>query len=253
MFRFFRRYGKDARHYRFVRQIFGVWASNIELYKLALVHRSASIYIDADTAVNNERLEFLGDAVLELLVSERLFVEHQQLQEGELTQLRSKIVCRATLNDLGRRLGLGQQIVANTARGSFSKQNMYGDTFEALCGALYLDQGFDRASRALLILFEDFVNIDELLQTEIDFKSRMLEWSQRNRLKMEFWSERSPGYSESNPSFETILMVDGERYGYGCSRNKKESEQKAACQAYQKVLQYEQLGPQDEHNEGEEE
>lgn len=237
MFSFLKKYGRDGHYYRLVRRIFGVWASNIELYKLALVHRSASIHVDEDHMVNNERLEFLGDAVLELLVSEKLFVEYQDMQEGDLTQLRSKIVCRNSLNDLGKRIGLKGEIVANTTRATFSKQNMYGDTFEALCGALYLDQGFDRASGALLRLFDRYLDIEQVLATEIDFKSRIIEWVQREHKKLEFWSERSAGYSESNPSFECVLMVDGEKFGYGCSRSKKEAEQKASRQAFERISQ----------------
>lgn len=231
MFRFLKKYGQNGHYYRLIHRIFGVWASNIELYKLALIHRSASIIIDDGSTMNNERLEFLGDAVLELLVSEMLFVGYQQMQEGELTQLRSKIVCRNALNSLGRKLGLKHEIMTNTSSNMFSKQNLYGDAFEALCGALYLDQGYDRASRSLLNLFDCHINIEEILATESDFKSRILEWSQRNKVKMEFWSERSAGYSESNPLFECVLMIGDMKYGYGCSHSKKEAEQKASRQA----------------------
>lgn len=203
---------------------------------MALVHRSASVYVDADTTINNERLEFLGDAVIETVVSELLFIEYPQMQEGELTQLRSKMVCRATLNDLGRRLGLKGEIVANAGSIGFSKQNMYGDAFEALCGALYLDKGYNKTNRTLLGLFDKYLNIEEILETEIDFKSRMIEWSQKERRKMQFWSEKSVNYSEHNPSYETVLMIDGEKWGYGCSRSKKESEQKAARQALQRAM-----------------
>lgn len=232
----FKKHGKDRHHYQLIHRIFGVWASNIELYKLALVHRSASVYVDADTTINNERLEFLGDAVIETVVSELLFIEYPHMQEGELTQLRSKMVCRTTLNDLGRRLGLKGEIVANAGNIGFSKQNMYGDAVEALCGALYLDKGYNKANRTLLQLFDKYMNIEEILETEIDFKSRMIEWSQKERRKMQFWSEKSVNYSEHNPSYETVLMIDGEKWGYGCSRSKKESEQKAARQAYEQAM-----------------
>lgn len=230
-----KKYGKDKHHYRLIHRIFGVWASNIELYKLALVHRSASIYIDADTAINNERLEFLGDAVIETVVSELLFLEYPEMQEGELTQLRSKIVSRVSLNELGRKIGLKHEIVANATGNGFSKQNMYGDAFEALCGALYLDKGYNKSNRVLIKLFDRYLNIEEILETEIDFKSRMIEWAQKEHKKMQFWSEKSVNYSESNPMYETVLMIDGEKWGYGCSRSKKESEQRAAGQAYQKA------------------
>lgn len=228
-------FSKDKHYYRLIHRIFGVWASNIELYKLALVHRSASVYVDANTAINNERLEFLGDAVLETVVSEWLFIAYQDMQEGEMTKLRSKIVCRTSLNDLGKKIGLKGEIVANAAHIGFSKQNMYGDALEALCGALYLDRGFDRANVAIVKLFSAYMDIDEMLVTEIDFKSRMIEFAQHGHHKMEFWSEKSAGYSESNPTFESVLMIDGEKWGYGCSRSKKEAEQKAAHQAFDKA------------------
>lgn len=230
-----KQFGRNKHYYRLIHRIFGVWASNIELYKLALVHRSASVYIDADRSVNNERLEFLGDAVLETVVSELLFIDYPEMQEGELTQLRSKLVCRASLNDLGRKIGLKGEIVANATGSGFSKQHMYGDAFEALCGALYLDKGYDRANRALLELFNRYLDLEEVAATEIDFKSRMIEWTQKERKKMQFWSEKSVNYSESNPLYETVLMVDGEKWGYGCSRSKKEAEQKAARQAFEKI------------------
>lgn len=232
-----KKYGKDKHHYRLIHRIFGVWASNIELYKLALVHRSASVYIDADTSINNERLEFLGDAVIETVVSEMLFIDYPEMQEGEMTQLRSKIVCRTSLNELGRKIGLKGEIVANASSIGFSKQNMYGDAFEALCGALYLDKGYNKANRTLLKLFDKYMDITQILQTEIDFKSRMIEWSQKERRNMQFWNEKSVNYSEHNPSYETVLMIDGQKWGYGCSRSKKESEQKAARQAFEKAHQ----------------
>lgn len=233
--RLFKRFSKDRHYYELIHRIFGVWASNIELYKLALVHRSASIYIDADRAINNERLEFLGDAVLETVVSELLFIDYPDMQEGEMTQLRSKIVCRASLNDLGKKLELKSEIVANGGGGVSNKQNMFGDTFEALCGALYLDKGFDKANVAIITLFGKWLDIEQMLATEIDFKSRIIEFTQRKRLKMEFWIEKCAGYSESNPMFECVLMIGGEKWGYGCSHSKKEAEQKASRQAYEKI------------------
>ncbi|MEG0815514.1 MAG: ribonuclease III, partial [Mucinivorans sp.] len=232
----FKKYGKDKHYYRLIHRIFGVWASNIELYKLALVHRSASVFVDADTSINNERLEFLGDAVIETVISELLFIDYPDMQEGELTQLRSKIVCRASLNDLGRKIGLKGEIVASAGGAGFSKQNMYGDAVEALSGALYLDKGYDKASNALLKLFGQYMDVDQIMQTEIDFKSRMIEWTQKEHRQMQFWSEKSVNYSENSPSYETVLMIDGQKWGYGCSRSKKESEQKAAHQAYEKAM-----------------
>ncbi len=236
MFLFRRKYGADAHYYRLVKRIFGTRASNIDLYKLALVHRSASIELEDGSSINNERLEFLGDAVLELLVSEMLFIEYPEIHEGELTKLRSKIVCRATLNSLGRKLGLSKEVVTHNNGGKVStKADIYGDTFEALCGALYLDKGFDKASSAILKLFAEYMNIEDVLERENDYKSRIIEWSQQRHKKIEFWCERAAGYSPHNPLFECIIMVDGQKVGYGSSRSKKNAEQSASREAFKHI------------------
>ncbi len=248
MFRFFKRYGKDAHHYKLIHRVFGVWAYNIELYKLALIHRSASIELEDGSQINNERLEFLGDAVLELLVSEMVFVSYPDFQEGELTKLRSKVVCRSTLNDLSKRVGLRGEVVANRVSCRSSFQNMYGDAFEALCGALYLDQGYDKASDKLMKLFTENIDIEKLLVTELDYKSRILEWAQREHKKLEFYCEKSAAYCDNNPMFEAVVMVDGQRYGYGSSRSKKNAEQKAAHTAASELGIEDEIHQQYEHH-----
>ncbi len=236
--RIFRRYiGADAHYYKLIHRVFGVWAYNIDIYKLALVHRSASVSLESGMQVNNERLEFLGDAVLDMFVSEMLFVEYPEYQEGQLTKMRSKIVCRSTLNTLGRTIGIKGEIVANQSSNRFSRQNMYGDAFEALCGALYLDQGYEKTSRVLMSLFSERLDIEELVATESDYKSRVLEWAQREHKKLEFYSERSASYSESNPVFESVVMIAGQRYGYGSSRSKKDAEQRAARAAFEELTE----------------
>lgn len=238
MFLYKKFFSKNRYYYKLIHRIFGVWASNIELYKLSLVHRSASILIDdGGVAINNERLEFLGDAVLETVVSELLFIHYQDMQEGEMTQLRSKIVCRTSLNDLGNKLGLKSEVIVNSAQVlANNKQNILGDTVEALCGALYLDKGFDRANVVIVGLIERWMDVEKMLATEIDFKSRMIEFAQQGRRHMEFWSEKCAGYSQTNPVFESVLIIDNEKWGYGCSRSKKEAEQKAAKQAYERAF-----------------
>ena len=116
--------------------------NNIELYKLALIHRSASLFLEDGTPINNERLEFLGDAVIEAIVSDYLFIEFPEHDEGFLTQLRSRIVSRSTLNALGIRLGLDKHIIVQGG-GNFAQKHLYGDALEAMMGAIYLDKGYD--------------------------------------------------------------------------------------------------------------
>ena len=128
--------------------IFGFIPNNIELYKLALIHKSASIVIDGQT-INNERLEFLGDAVIESVTSDYLFIEYPEYDEGRLTQLRSKIVSRQSLNGIAKTLGLDKCVICNHSVSS-SQKHIFGDAFEAMMGAIYLDQGYNFVNRLLI-------------------------------------------------------------------------------------------------------
>ncbi|MBQ2394165.1 MAG: ribonuclease III, partial [Alistipes sp.] len=121
--------------------MFGFIPNNIELYKLALIHKSASQSIGGHH-INNERLEFLGDAVIESVTSDYLYIEFPDKNEGFMTQLRAKIVSRQSLNDIARKIGLDKYVVYNSG-GNFTQKHIYGDAFEAMMGAVYLDQGYE--------------------------------------------------------------------------------------------------------------
>lgn len=228
--------GKNRYYYKFIHRLFGTTPNNIELYKLALVHRSASIVLSDRSVINNERLEFLGDAVIETVVSEMLFIEYPEMNEGALTQLRSRIVSRMTLNKLATDMGIDTQIIANPASINIHKQNIYGDAFEALVGALYLDKGYNITNRILIRLFDDNLDIELITQTERDFKSRIIEWCQKYRKTVEFSSEVSGSGSDIAPNFETTLLINGEAEGFGLGRSKKEAEQRAARQFYEEHI-----------------
>lgn len=218
-------------------RIFGIIPNNIELYKLALIHRSASIILEQGGVINNERLEFLGDAVIETVVSELLFIEYPELNEGGLTQLRSRIVSRMTLNQLAIDLGLANEIIANPSSVSVHKHNIFGDAFEALIGAIYLDCGYDKTNRTLIKIINLNLDIENMTQTERDFKSRIIEWCQKNRRTVCFESQISGNHTELTPNFETILLVDGQASGFGAGRSKKEAEQRAAKQFYDTIIE----------------
>ena len=143
------RWSRDREYYKIVKHLFGFLPNNIELYKLALIHRSASLFLEDGTPINNERLEFLGDAVIEAIVSDYLFIEFPERDEGFLTQLRSKIVSRSTLNALGLRLGLDRHIIVQGG-GNFAQKHLYGDALEAMVGAMYLDKGYEFANRLFI-------------------------------------------------------------------------------------------------------
>ena len=149
---FRRNYGEDKMFYRAIDDMFGFIPHNIELYKLALIHKSASITLNNGQHINNERLEFLGDAVIETVTSDYLFIEHPDKNEGFLTQMRSKIVSRQSLNAVAKRIGLDAHVITNSTNNS-SQKHIYGDAFEAMMGAIYLDQGYNFVNRLLFAVF----------------------------------------------------------------------------------------------------
>ena len=133
-----RNFGPDKAYYRIIDDMFGFVPHNIELYKLALIHKSASLILEDGRPINNERLEYLGDAVIEAVTSDYIFIEYPDRDEGFMTKLRSKIVSRQSLNALAERLGLDARVIATNGAG-ISQKHIYGDAFEAMMGAIYLD------------------------------------------------------------------------------------------------------------------
>lgn len=223
-----RRFGQDKEFYAMVDDLFGFLPNNIELYKLALVHKSASVQIEGGQPINNERLEYLGDAVIEAVTSDYLFIEYPDRDEGFLTQLRSKIVSRQSLNSLAESLGLDRYVISNHVQGA-SQKHIFGDAFEAMMGAIYLDQGYDFVNRLLINkLYANYLNVDRLSDSETDFKSRLIEWCQKNHHTITFDTQRDKDYQPSHPVFYTKVLIDGLEMGHGAGDSKKEAEQKAA-------------------------
>lgn len=223
-----RNYGADKEYYKVVDDMFGFIPHNIELYKLALIHKSASLVLEDGNPVNNERLEYLGDAVIEAVTSDYLFIEFPDRDEGFMTKLRSKIVSRQSLNALAVRLGLDKAVIASSGVSSAQK-HIYGDAFEAMMGAIYLDQGYDFVNRLLInTIYAGYLNLEELTESETDFKSRLIEWCQKNRHKLGFRTEHAGNYTPNHPQFHSTVLVDGIEVGHGAGDSKKEAEQQAA-------------------------
>lgn len=225
--KFKRRSDGDKHYYRIIKDIFGFRPGNIELYKLALIHRSTSYATVEGKPVNNERLEFLGDAVLDTVVSDYLFIEYPYGDEGFLTQLRSKIVNRATLNELCVRIGLSEHIISQP--GSYTQKHLYGDALEAMIGAVYLDKGYNFVNRLLINhVFADYLDLDFMTETETDYKSRLIEWCQKNRHSIKFDTRQAEESVLQNPKFRSVAIIEGMEMGYGFGATKKEAEQHAA-------------------------
>jgi len=212
-----------------LRREFGLNVRNRTFYDEALRHASM---LDGDTSgrMSNERLEFLGDTVLDLVVASFLFQQFPTEQEGALTQRKSKVVNRKTLNLLGTRLGL-QRFITSKMRRSDVQEAVIGNALEALIGALYLDHGFEATRAGVLRMLRKHGAIDKVHET-VDFKSQLHHWAQRGKQTIEFRLIRE--HSDGS-GYDMEVRIGGKTMGTGFARSKKEAEQVAARQAWKAV------------------
>lgn len=208
-----------------LKNILGFYPGNIALYLLAFRHRSAANEIKEGVKINsNERLEFLGDAVLGTVTAHYLFKKFPYKDEGFLTKMRSKIVSRAQLNQLAVKLGINKLIDSNTS--GFQQASMGGDAFEALIGAIYVDKGYKKASDFILNrIIKMHLDMDEIEARETDFKSKLIEWSQKEKKELKF--VLSEGTIE-NKQYAIQAIIDNEIKGTATHFSKKRAEQLAA-------------------------
>src|SRR5574344_1008280 len=167
-------------------QILGFYPRKIEYYKMALMHKSVARRNAKGKPVNNERLEFLGDAILDAVVGDIVYRHFDGKREGFLTNTRSKLVQRDTLNRLAQEMGINQLILSS---GHNNSHNSYvgGNAFEALVGAIYLDRGYEACMRFMQKrILSQLINIDKVAYKEVNFKSKLIEWSQKNKVRLDF-------------------------------------------------------------------
>ena len=207
----------------------------IDLYDQALLHKSSSVKMKNGKWINNERLEFLGDAILDAIVADIVYKEFEYKKEGFLTDMRSKIVKRETLNKLALELGLNK-LIKTSAHTSSHKTHMYGNALEALIGAIYLDQGYRAAKKFVHErLIKEYLNIESVAHSEENFKSRIIEWSQKNKIEISFELISSSIDEFNNPVFTSAVMIYDIEAGRAFGYSKKESQQKAAEIALNKL------------------
>jgi ribonuclease-3 len=215
--------------------ILGYFPKNWKIYELAFIHRSASFFLDDNSVVNNERLEFLGDALLDAIVTEYLFSYYPEKDEGFLSKMRSKIVKRKHLDFLAKKLEIDKFIITDST-GARTGKHAYGNAFEALIGAIYLDKGYNIARNFLIRnIFEKNIDIIELEKTETDFKSRIIELAQKSHIEISFESQEEYGSEAHSPIFISRVMVSNQLIGQGKGSSKKEAEQNAAEQAFNAI------------------
>jgi len=226
---------KDREPYFCFYRILGFFPRNIKIYQQALLHKSISMRSKKGCLINNERLEFLGDAILDAIVGDIVYKHFEGSREGFLTNTRSKIVQRETLNKLAVEIGL-DKLVKYSTRSSSHNSYMYGNAFEAFIGAIYLDQGYDRCK--LFIekkIFKNYIDLDKMSRKEMNFKSRLIEWSQKSRMEVSFELIEQLHDKDYNPMFHTEVLIEGLSAGTGTGYSKKESQQKAAQFALKKI------------------
>ena len=226
---------KEKEFFSALYAILGFYPRNIEYYKMALMHKSIRKRNDKGKPLNNERLEFLGDAILDAAVGYIVYRHYEGKREGFLTNTRSKLVSRDTLGKLANEMGLGSLLLSS---GHSTSHNSYveGNAFEALVGAIYLDRGYD----ACLEFFEKrvlgkYINLDKVAFKEVNFKSKLLEWSQKNRVRMEFRMLKQKKDDKGNPIFSFQVMLEGVEGEKGTGYSKKEAQQQASKDTLQRL------------------
>ncbi|KAB5365259.1 ribonuclease III, partial [Bacteroides stercoris] len=226
---------KDRESYFCFYKILGFFPRNIRFYEQALLHKSTSIRSEKGRPLNNERLEFLGDAILDAIVGDIVYKHFEGRREGFLTNTRSKIVQRETLNKLAVEIGL-DKLVKYSTRSSSHNSYMYGNAFEAFIGAIYLDQGYERCKQFMeKKILKNYIDLDKMSRKEVNFKSKLIEWSQKTKMEVSFELIEQFLDQDYNPMFHTEVRIENLSAGTGTGYSKKESQQNAAQMALKKI------------------
>jgi ribonuclease-3 len=215
-----------------VKHLIGTSPTNLNLYRLAFLHASASKESVAKSyKESNERLEFLGDSVLGMITASYLFQKFPFRDEGFLTEIRSRMVSRESLNVLGRKLGLEEVIEYESLKhSSMSRSSMYGDALEAFIGAIYLDKGFEFTQKFIVKkILTQYFDIDTVVQNNPNFKSLLIEWAQKEGKKVQFTLDEEGTHHDKE--FTAFVLLESEKISTGKGYSKKKAEQNAAMKA----------------------
>jgi ribonuclease-3 len=210
---------------RFVLAEFGYKPQKAAYFIQALTHKSS--LTDHEQLAANERLEFLGDSILDAVVASFVYEKYPEIDEGQLTKIKSRIVNRKSLSAIGERMGIRKHLIYSQGR-SINLAGLEGNAFEALIGAIYLDGGFDKTQRVLKnTVFRKHLNLNKLLEEELDFKSALFIWCQRKKLALEFLLSDEQ-FIDGKAIYEMTVNINRTAYGKGKGHSKKEAEQAAA-------------------------
>ncbi len=227
---------KDKKLRHSIRSITGIRPINIELYRMATQHRSIARENEQGFRESNERLEYLGDAILGAIIAEYLFKKYPFRDEGFLTEIRSRIVNRDMLNDVSKKMGIGE-IVEFSGNGNsrMSYKSLYGDTLEALIGAIYLDRGYSKTTKFILKkMLRRYYDLDLIVQTNLNYKSKIIEWAHRNNKDLRFEVSETTDKGHSKQFIAKVIM-NGKSISQGAGYSKKKAEQDAAKKSCEKL------------------
>lgn len=203
----------------------GFYPDNFNIYDQAFTHKSASKVQDNQLTGNNERLEFLGDAVLGAIVADYFFMKYPRKEEGFLSKMRSKIVNRNFLNQLA--IDLGIDVFIDSSVNLRESKSVFGDAFEALIGAIYLDKGYRLCKKFVIEkIIQEYIDIDQLISKELNFKSKFIELAQQNKHPYDF--KILMDETAQTKTFHCHLELNGKTVGIGRGKSKKKAEQMAA-------------------------
>jgi len=214
-----------------LQNVLGIKTGNISLYTTALSHRSVKEGADE----NNERLEYLGDAILSAIVADYLFKKYPYKGEGFLTEMRSKMVNRQQLNDLAIKIGLKKIALYNKVDGSLKGSQIFGNTLEALVGAVYLDKGYRKTQKWVTKqMIIPHLYVDDLELIDINLKNKLIGWASKKGKVLDFQTIEEK-LENNRRVFSIAAVLDGERIAVGKGYNKKDASQIAAQQAIEKL------------------
>jgi ribonuclease-3 len=207
----------------------GVSPSNLQLYHTAFRHSS----ISENDYDSNERLEFLGDAILSAVVADYLYKKFPYKAEGYLTDIRSKMVSRSQLNVIAHKMGVDELMTYNDADALLNKKSLAGNALEAVVGAVFIDKGFIRAKDFILKkIVKPYLDIEEIEISEFNYKSKLLEWSQKNGRNLHY-AVKHHSRSRHRTLYKVAAVIDGVEYGHGEDTNKKNAEKLAAKHTFE--------------------
>ena len=230
--KFFNSHSKeDGDFFLGITKILGFKPRKLAIYKKAFLHRSANKRDKKGNALNYERLEFLGDAMLGTIISKHLYLEVPAGDEGYLTKMRSKIVSRKHLNELGKDLDLIRFVESKIPKAHFG-DNIHGNVFEALVGAIYLDRGYNYCEKFIYQrVINPYVDIEQLEGKVISYKSLVIEWCQKQKKAFDYHVYEDTG-NDTIKHFAVKLSINGKVMAKARATSKKKAEEKASKRAF---------------------